>query len=30
MITEQRRPAGLSDAAHLAPLSEKLDAIFTV
>jgi hexulose-6-phosphate isomerase len=30
MITEQRRPSGLSDAAYLAHLSEKLDAIFTV
>jgi hypothetical protein len=30
MITEQRRPAGLSDAAYLAHLSDKLDAIFTV
>lgn len=28
MITEQRRPAGLSDAAYLAHLVAKLDAIF--
>jgi hypothetical protein len=30
MITEHRRPAGLSDAAYLSHLSDKLDAIFTV